>query len=143
MAKIHFLSQDQVLRLHRSLIEHYGGDAAVRDMGLLMSAICQPPAMFGGQFLHSDLFEMAAAYLFHVVQNHPFVDGNKRTGAASAVMFLDINGIEIQADEAGLVELTLETAQSRADKAIISAFFRSRAPSSPEGSAAPPGHNPS
>ena len=67
---------------------------------------------------------MAAAYLYHIVQNHPFVDGNKRTGAASAIIFLTINGIEIDGDEDGLVKLTLAVAQGKAGKQQIADFFR-------------------
>jgi death on curing protein len=67
---------------------------------------------------------MAAAYLYHIVQNHPFVDGNKRTGAASAIIFLAINGVEIAADEEGLVELTLAVAEGIAGKQQIADFFR-------------------
>jgi death on curing protein len=69
-----FLDMDRVLRIHLSLIEHYGGMEGVRDVGLLNSALAMPQASFGDQLLHKDLFEMAAAYLFHVVQNHPFMD---------------------------------------------------------------------
>lgn len=86
-----------------------------------------PQASFSGAFLHQDLLEMAAAYLFHIVQNHPFIDGNKRTGAASSIIFLDLNGIEIAADEEGLVELTLRVAGGQASKQEIAEFFRSRA----------------
>jgi death-on-curing protein len=119
-----FLSLDQVLRLHNNLIEVYGGDAGTRDLGLLQSAIAMPQSTFDGTFLHTDLFEMGAAYLFHIVQNHPFGDGNKRTGAASAIIFLRLNGISIKADEAGLVEITLQTATGKADKSEIAEFFR-------------------
>lgn len=73
-----FLDRDRVLRTHMSLIERYGGSAGLRDVGLLHSAIAMPQASFGGEFLHKDVFEMASAYLFHIVQNHPFFDGNKR-----------------------------------------------------------------
>jgi len=83
-----------------------------------------PQASFGGEFLHKDIFEMAAAYLFHIVQNHSFVDGNKRTGAAAAIIFLTINGIELQADEDGLVDLTLAVAEGKAGKQHIAEFFR-------------------
>jgi death-on-curing protein len=76
--------------------------------------------------LYDDLFDMAAAYLYHIVQNHPFVDGNKRTGAAAAIIFLAMNGIEIEADEDGLVEMTMAVAQSRVGKREIAAFFRQR-----------------
>ena len=119
-----FLDLDRVLRTHRSLIEHYGGAEGIRDVGLLHSAIAMPQASFGGEFLHKDLFEMAAAYLYHIVQNHPFLDGNKRTGAAAAIIFLTLNGIDLQGDEEGLVELTLAVAKGEAGKQQIAEFFR-------------------
>lgn len=78
MSQPWFLNIDHTMRLHRSLIETYGGSEGVRDVGLLHSALAMPQASFGGEFLHRDLFEMAAAYLYHIVQNHPFIDGNKR-----------------------------------------------------------------
>ena len=74
-----FLTLDEVLEIHRDQIERYGGAAGIRDLGLLQSALAQPSATFGGQYLHADLHEMAAAYLYHLVQNHPFLDGNKST----------------------------------------------------------------
>lgn len=74
-----FLDIGQVLCIHLSLIEHYGGHGGVRDIGLLQSAIAMPQSGFGGERLHRDLFEMAAAYLYHIVRNHPFVDGNAYT----------------------------------------------------------------
>ncbi|MEQ9097085.1 MAG: type II toxin-antitoxin system death-on-curing family toxin [Phycisphaerales bacterium] len=122
-----FLHVDQVLRLHRSLIKAYGGADGTRDVGLLLSALEQPRATFAGSYLHADLFEMAAAYLFHVVSNHPFIDGNKRTGAASAIVFLEVNGVEIEADEDGLYDITVAVASGKADKAEVAVFFRERA----------------
>ena len=119
-----FLDLDRVLRIHRSLIEVYGGVEGIRDVGLLHSAIAMPQASFGGAFLHKDLFEMAAAYLYHITQNHPFLDGNKRTGAATAIVFLAMNDIVIEADEDALVELTLAVAEGRAGKLQIAEFFR-------------------
>jgi len=119
-----FLDIDRVLQTHRSLIEHYGGAEGIRDVGLLQSAIAMPQASFSGELLHKDLFEMAAAYLYHIVQNHPFLDGNKRTGAATAIIFLTINDIELEADEEGLVEITLAVAEGKADKQQIAEFFR-------------------
>jgi death-on-curing protein len=120
-----FLSLDHVLRAHRSLIENYGGEEGLRDAGLLHSAIAMPMAAYGGELLHTDIFEMAAAYLFHITQNHPFLDGNKRTGAACAVIFLAMNGVEIDADEDGLADITLRVATGEAGKSEIAAFFRS------------------
>lgn len=108
------------------MIETYGGSQGVLDATMLQSAVTMPQATFGGQFLHGDLFAMAAAYLFHLVQNHAFQDGNKRVGAAAAVVFLDMNGITLQADEEGLVDLTLKVATGQADKETIAAFFKQR-----------------
>jgi death-on-curing protein len=102
-----FLSLEDVLTLHADQVALYGGDHGVRDLGLLESAIAQPQATFGGEFLHKDLFEMAAAYLFHIVQNHPFLDGNKRTGAVAAMVFLDLNGVEITAPKGSVYEVTM------------------------------------
>jgi len=122
-----FLGLDRVMRLHRELIERYGGIDGIRDVNLLQSAVSQPMATFGGDYLHAFPFEMAGAYLFHIVQNHPFLDGNKRTGAASAIVFLAMNDIEIDNDEKGLVDITLRTATGEASKEAIAEFFRSRA----------------
>jgi hypothetical protein len=76
--EIEFLRVDDVLGMHEDQIERYGGSPELRDPGLLSSAVETPRATFGGRLLHETLFDMAAAYLFHIVQNHPFVDGNKR-----------------------------------------------------------------
>jgi len=119
-----FLTLDEVLEIHRDQIVRYGGSTGVRDPGLLQSALAQPEASFGGQFLHSDLFEMASACLFHLVQNHPFLDGNKRVGTAASLVFLQMNGLEVGAPDAELEDLVLSTAQGQADKAVIAAFFR-------------------
>lgn len=121
-----FLSIERVLQIHQSLIEHYGGAEGVRDIGLLHSALSMPQASFGCQLLHQDLFDMAAAYLYHLVQNHTLIDGNKRVGAASAIIFLSMNDVEIEADEDGLVELTLAVARGEVGKQEIAAFFRER-----------------
>ena len=121
-----FLSVDEVVRLHRDVIERYGGSHGVRDLGLLESAVAVPQAAFGGQYLHRDLFEMGAAYLFHIAQNHPFIDGNKRIAAMAAFVFLDTNGVEITADETAFEEMTMAVADGKADKATVADFFRRR-----------------
>ncbi len=121
-----FLSLDQVLELHLRLARVHGGAVGVRDAGLLLSAIEQPRAMFEGRWLHPRLPDMAAAYLFHLVRNHPFLDGNKRIGAATAVVFLDINGIEVAPDQEGLVDLTEAVAAGQAGKWDAARFFRER-----------------
>ena len=86
-----FLSLDEVLEIHEQQIERYGGSHGIRDAGGLESAMATPQATFGGEFLHRSIPTMAAAYLFHLCQNHPFIDGNKRTGANAAITFLLMN----------------------------------------------------
>ncbi len=124
MAEIEFLGLDEILEIHRDQIERYGGSAGIRDMGLLQSAVAMPAAGFGGDYLHQDIFEMAAAYLFHITQNHPFVDGNKRTGTVAAVVFLAMNGVELDADEDELEALVRSVAMGKADKAADAVFLR-------------------
>lgn len=74
-----FLDLEEVLEIHALQLDEFGGIAGVRDRGLLESAVEQARATAFGELLHADLFEMAAAYLFHIVKNHAFLDGNKRT----------------------------------------------------------------
>lgn len=124
MDDIDFLGIDDVLEIHVDQIERYGGSAEVRDVGLLQSAVAMPQATFGGSYLHEDLYVMAAAYLFHIVQNHPFVDGNKRTGAAAADVFLALNGMSLDVPEDGLEALVMRVVAGDADKAEIASFLR-------------------
>lgn len=88
----------EVLEIHANQIELYGGSPGIRDIGLLEAAVAQPQASFGDQYLHKDLFEMAATYLYHLVQNHPFIDGNKRVGLVTTVIFLELNGFELDSE---------------------------------------------
>ena len=89
-----FLSLDEVLEIHEQQIERYGGSEGLRDSAGLESAVAMPQAIFGGEFLHTSIPAMAAAYLFHLCQNHSFIDGNKRVGANAAISFLLINSWE-------------------------------------------------
>ena len=89
-----FLSLDEVLEIHQQQIKRYGGSAGIRDAAGLESAIATPQATFDGAFLHATIPAMAAAYLFHLCQNHAFIDGNKRVGANAAITFLLMNGWE-------------------------------------------------
>ena len=111
-----FLGLEEIIEIHQDLFKQYGGASGVRDMGLLQSALAMPRAQFGGQFLHADLFEMAAAYCFHIVQNHAFVDGNKRTGAAAADIFLTLNGLTLHADNRTYEKVVLAIGSGQADK---------------------------
>ena len=87
-----FSTVDEVRDLHDDELRRFGGSAGVRDFGALESAVATPAATFDGEFLHQDLFHMAAAYAFHIAENQPFVDGNKRAALNAALVFLDING---------------------------------------------------
>ena len=119
-----FLGLDEVIGIHRDQIERYGGHPGVRELGLLQSAIAMPRASHGGQYLHADLFEMAAAYLFHIVQNHPFVDGNKRIGMVAALVFLALNGVEVKVSNQALFQAVLAVAQGKLGKYAIAEFLR-------------------
>ena len=116
-----FLTLDQVLALHQRQLERFGGGSGLRDRGLLESAIAQPQASFGGAFAHNGLFEMAAACLFHIVANHPFVDGNKRAGLLAALTFLSLNGVKLLGHSEALHELTLGVAEGHVAKPTVAA----------------------
>lgn len=122
---VHFLELDDLLETHAFQIATYGGSEGLRDINLLESAIAQPQATFGGSYLNSDLYSMASAYLFHIVSNHPFVDGNKRVGLEAALVFLEINGIELVAENEELVALVLGVATSQISKESVASFFQS------------------
>ena len=124
MSDIDFLNLQDVLLAHADQIARYGGDPGVRDVSLLESAIAQPQATFGAAFPHDFPFEMAAAYLFHILQNHPFVDGNKRSGAVAALLFLELNNIGITTPVGSIYELTIAVANGRAEKREIADFFQ-------------------
>lgn len=112
------------MAIHHRAIAAYGGGHGVRDPGALESAISRPSATFEGQLLHPDLFLQAAAYLFHITQNHPFVDGNKRTGAASAVIFLAMNGKHLAPSANDALEaITWKTARGECNKHELGMFF--------------------
>ena len=105
-----FLSLDEVLEIHEQQIERYGGSQGLRDAAALESAVATPQATFGGDFLHTSIPAMAAAYLFHLCQNHAFIDGNKRVGANAAITFLLMNNLEPTFDEVELADLVLSVA---------------------------------
>lgn len=87
-----FLTVEEVLELHADQLQFFGGSDGVRDLASLESAVAVPSATFDGAFLHDGLFEMASAYAFHIAENQPFIDGNKRTGLNAALVFLQLNG---------------------------------------------------
>ena len=116
MIEPEFLNLEDILQIHEEQIEAYGGIRGIRDQGLLESAVMMPQASFGGEYLHQNLFEMAAAYAFHIAENQPFLDGNKRTALVSALVFLDLNGFEILDDEMRLYNAMIAIANKEMDK---------------------------
>jgi death-on-curing protein len=122
--KIRFISIATVLDLHDDQVRTYGGDSGTRDKNLLESAVAMPRSTFGGVFLHPTVPEMAAAYLFHIVKNHPFVDGNKRTGTATALAFLDANGFDLDVTQDELTAFVTDIAAGNLDKAQATEFFK-------------------
>ena len=119
-----FLDLAEVLEIHVDQIERYGGTAGVRDLPLLLSALAMPTAGVRGVYVHGTLFEIAAAYLFHIAKNHAFVDGNKRTALASALTVLDLNGITIEATADELVALVEDVLADRATKSESAVWLR-------------------
>jgi death-on-curing protein len=122
-----FLTLEEVLDIHRDQIDRYGGSDGLRDLGLLQSALAMPESGFGDQFFHADIFEMAAAYLFHIVKNHPFIDGNKRVGAMTAFVFLKLNGYSLKASNPAFESMVREVAEGKGDKKQVAAFFKKHA----------------
>jgi death-on-curing protein len=119
-----FLTLDEVFGIHADQIRRYGGSSGLRDLGLLQSALSMPQTTFDDEFLHGTVFEMAAAYLFHLARNHPFMDGNKRTALMCALVFLGLNGYRLDADPDALYELVDGVAAGKVDKADVSVFLR-------------------
>jgi len=119
-----FLSVEDVIQIHDEQIAAYGGAAGVRDQGLLESAVATPRASFGETYLHEVLAHMAAAYAFHIAQNQPFLDGNKRTGLAAALVFLDLNGITVLDPQEKLYDAMIAIAERRMDKGGVAELLR-------------------
>jgi death-on-curing protein len=122
-----FLSLEEVLAIHEDRIRRYGGSSGIRDLTLLESAMGVVSATFGGEFLHHTLFEMGAAYLFHICRNHPFLDGNKRTALACSLAFLGMNGVRIRSSEDDLYDLVIRVASGKASKAEVAVFLQTHA----------------
>jgi death-on-curing protein len=122
-----FLTLDEVLSLHAEQIRLFGGLSGIRDLGLLLSATGGVEATFDGTFLHETIFSMAAAYLYGICRNHPFLDGNKRTAVAAALTFLEMNGLEVDADEDAFYDLVIGVTEGRVSKASVTVFLEQHA----------------
>jgi len=121
---IRFLPEAIILAIHDDQIRLYGGVYGVRDAAGLDSALHTPQAQFDGQFLHSTIFEMAAAYGFHLSQNHPFIDGNKRTAGMVMFTFLKLNGLEPVASEADYYATMMAVASGQMSKEELAAWVQ-------------------
>ncbi len=111
-----FLTVDIVREIHAAAIATFGGSDGVRDVALLESAVAAPQATFGGQSVYSDLPEVAAAYLFYLCRNHPFIDGNKRAALGACLLFLRLNGLAPTKDGPDWEHLVLDVAASKLDR---------------------------
>ena len=124
MADALFLTLAEVIEIHTDQIHRYGGQDGLRDLPLLESALAQPEASFAGKWLHVDHYEMAAAYAYHLCQNHPFIDGNKRTALAAALVFLELNGITILDPRGRLKTAMIRVASSKMSKPDFAKLLR-------------------
>jgi len=120
---IKFLTLSEVLLILDDQIKNYGGIYGIRDIKLLSSAIYMPESSFGGKYLHETIPAMAAAYAFHICQNHPFLDGNKRVALASSLVFLDINGYELNCKDETLYNKMMDMAKGEIKKEELIKFF--------------------
>ncbi len=121
---IRFLPQAVILAIHENQIRLYGGSYEMRDAGAFDAAVNMPKAQFDGQFLHPTVFHMAAAYGFHLCQNHPFVDGNKRTAGMVMFTFLKLNRIEPIVTEMEYYTTMIAVASGNMDKASLTEWIK-------------------
>jgi death on curing protein len=124
-----FITLQEIIEDQAEIVDKYGGATGIRDMGLLASAIEMPKAMMFGEYLHPTIFDKAAAYLFHIICNHPFIDGNKRAGTAAALTFLRQNDVLIKftdEESSAFEELIVDTANGKITKEQIANFLKKR-----------------
>ena len=118
-----FISLEEVLELHDDQISSFDGTPGVRDEGLLESALAQPQATFGGELLHPTITAQAAAYLYHIAMNHPFIDGNKRSAFAVTDTFLRLNSFYLNLTDDRAYDLVMGVAQGTMTKEELSTEF--------------------
>ena len=118
-----YLTPEQVLFIHARLVTETGGAHGVHDLGLLLSALARPQATFDGQDLYPDLFHKTGALMESLLQNHPFVDGNKRTAITASAMFLRLNGYRLKASNAELEQFTFTALLERLSVETMAVWF--------------------
>lgn len=122
-----FITTEEAMFFHREEVKMAGGAAGIRDMEALAAALMAPQATFGGAYLLADLFEMAAVYIESICTRHPFFDGNKRTGTACALVFLLLNGYEMEEEyDEELADKVLDLVTHRIDRGSLAEYFRNR-----------------
>jgi death-on-curing protein len=121
-----YVTLDEVLKLYRRIIERYGGSVGVHNLGALESTLAQPHMTFGGEELYPTIVEKAAALGFSLIKNHPFVDGNKRTGHAAMEVFLVLNGFEIDAPVDEQQRVVLQVASGELERKEFTDWLRAR-----------------
>ncbi len=122
------LTVEIVREIHAGVIARFGGSDGVRDIALLESAVAAPQAGFGGRSSFTDLADVAAAYLYYLCQNHPFIDGNKRTALGACIVFLRLNGIEPRADGPQWEDPVFAVAAGKIDRGEATARLRKLLP---------------
>lgn len=118
-----FLEIADILEIHQILIEQFGGMPGVRDEGLLESALSQPQALFFGELLHSTIYQQAAAYLYHLAKNHPFVDSNKRTAYGAMEAFVRLNGYNLDLSNEEAYMMVMQVAQGEMTKEELASLL--------------------
>ncbi len=107
-----YLTLEEILILHEYQIEKYGGKPGIADVRMLESAVLRPQTTFNGDDLYEDMYEKASALVYSLIKNHPFVDGNKRTGLHAMLAFLELNNAKVRIDNKELTKLGLDIANS-------------------------------
>lgn len=120
---IEYLSVEEVIAMHDAFLQKFGGLPGIRDINLLMSAVEIPKSRMFGQDLYPTIYNKASAYLYHIVCNHPFNDGNKRTGFGAALLFLKANSIPIKFDKKKYENLVVEVSKAKVTKEEIAHFL--------------------
>ncbi len=115
---------DEVLTLHQSVLDAHGGSAGLRDMGALQSALAAPRQTMFGEELYSGIADKSAIILYLLTQNHPFVDGNKRTALSACFWFLESNGYTLDVGSENLYQFTIDIASGHLDKGAVTAWIR-------------------
>jgi death-on-curing protein len=123
---IEYLSVEQILHLHELLTEQFGGARRIRERAALEAAVARPRMTFGGDDLYPDLAAKAAALMHSLVQNHPFVDGDKRVGALAAELFLRVNGQQLEAGDDELAATTFAVARGELAAEALAIWIRQR-----------------